>query len=1211
MAWTKDQQDVIDSRGGNLLVSAAAGSGKTAVLVERIITMLLDEEHPVDIDRLLIVTFTNAAAAEMKERISLALAGQIQLDPNNQHLIRQSAYIHRAHIMTIHSFCLGIIRDHFNQLGIDPNCRVGEEAELNLLQASVLSKVLEEQYEKKSESFLRFVESYAVGKTDKAIEEMILQLYTFSRSHERPEHWLNQAKKVYQTTDKKELLASEWMEGLMKYTTTILTELSVSLNLALAICQSDRGPSQYEKTLKSDQEVLNYLSRAVGYEDLSKRFHEIEFVRLSGRAAKDSDEAKKIRVKNIRDQIKKQVLELRKQFFSESIDDILAAMQAMSPAIEGFIDTAIKFGAAYAQEKNSKNIMDFNDLEHFALALLIDGYEEDERIPSAIAIELSNSFEEIFIDEYQDSNLIQEAILTSVSKQREGHNNIFMVGDIKQSIYKFRLARPELFIDKYTTYDRASKSNKKIELRKNFRSREVVLASVNYLFYQLMGEDLGGVAYTNDVALDPGFAFADSEYKTGGTTQLLIADLSLAQDAAATTAEDDINTDYTKIEIEAKMVAAQIKDLLTGDNPQYVWDRKLDSYRPARYQDIVILLRTMNGWGNIFEEVLLSEGIPAYCDNQKGYFQTFEVQTILSLLAVVDNVYLDIPMVAVLRSPMVGLSGEELALLKTHVKDERKQYQNFYTYLELYAEDGEQKELVDKVINFLALLEELRDAKTYMSIHDLIWLALNRTSFFHFVGAMPEGAKRQGNILMLIERGNQYETTSYKGLFHFIRYMNQLQDYDIDFGEAKVLGEGEDLVRIMSIHKSKGLEFPICFVSGLAKQFNQMDARAKVIIHPDYFIGADYIDPEKRIRKPTLIKSVLQKNIILENLGEELRILYVALTRAKERLILTGAVNDLDKMKEKAAYSFRLNDQLLNYGVRSEAKCFLEWILAGLMEPQELITVDIKQISEFVENQVIDSIKHDIEKEKLLTADYTGENKEIKEAFRRQFQWEYPYQKEIGGKGKYSVSELKQMGQEIDQAEAEPLLYQEAVPVYPKFLEKSLPVSAAARGTAMHRLLEQIDFNDPSSLDAVLASFDEEYRAVISKPGIKKFLESELGRRLKLAAKAGKVYRESQFVIGIPMKEMNLESESDELVLLQGIIDLYFEENDELILLDYKTDYVKADAETELIDKYRLQLGYYKRALEQITEKRVKEVWIWSFGLNKGLAVEAENERKI
>lgn len=1277
MAWTKDQEAVIWSRGGDLLVSAAAGSGKTAVLVERILTMICEEESGVDIDKMLIVTFTKAAAAEMKERIGMAIERTLQEDPDNEHLRKQSAYLQKAQISTIHSFCLQLIRDHFNMLGIDPEFRMIDEGEGKLLKTDVLKQVLEEFYEEGREEFHLLVEGYTNGKDDKALEEMVQTLYEFAMSNPEPEVWLQQAKERLCMKTKTELFESSYMKELLSHTKILIEELYEKNQLAIELAKRPNGPLAYEKTLELDQAYLESLMEIESYDGYQKAMAVGGFTRMSGRPAKETDEGLKATVKQLRDEVKEQLTSWKEQFFSRTPEDMLLEVFLVKKPMEALIDLVLAFKEQFAKAKETKNVMDFGDLEHYALELLVDHYEEGKAIPSTIATELAKNYVEIFIDEYQDSNFIQEAILSSISGMIRGENNRFMVGDVKQSIYRFRLARPEIFMEKYDRYQMGGKQEKKIELHKNFRSRASVLEATNYVFRQLMGRDLGGVEYDEEASLVAGKQFPKREEKKDGEEEVF-EELSYIdpKDKTELIIVESQESEYTKKELEAHAIAKKIHELMDEENPYTVYDEKLGSYRPVEYRDIVILLRTVSGWGEVLEEVLLEEGIPAHGDSQKGYFSTIEVQNMLNLLRIVDNRYQEIPLVGVLRSPMVGLKGEELAWIKAvfgsyggkelalydslvllaeeefcETKEEEKDECSLYEQIKHRKEEqlllGKTVDwcisLQETVQQFLALLEELEQGKTCMSIHDLIWLAMNRTNYFYYVGAMPQGEKRQANLLMLIEKANQYEKVSYKGLFHFIRYMNQLREYEVDFGEASVLGEHENVVRIMSIHKSKGLEFPVVFVGELNKPFNFSDLRQKLLIHADDYLGPDCIDLETRQSGPTWLKDLIQMKLKEETLGEELRVFYVAMTRAKEKLILVGTVDDYEKKYSQFSYvryqwekrggeAFRLART-----IRTKASCYLDWMLSALVIPQDFITITVIGESEFVFQEVEKKLLSEQKKEQLEQLQSKEENKEIVTFLKQQLDWQYPFEEEVEARGKYSVSELKKIGQleegedyfNLPQREQEEGLKIEGnsqsqeevfrikkleeIPeeerIRPAFMmgeEEQEEMVGAMRGTFIHKIMELLDVRtvvDSQSLNRYLDQLEErqlltkEQRRYLPIRGILSFIQSDIGKRVKVASDLGRLYKESQYMMGMPTNEVVVGSETKEMVLLQGVIDLWFEEEDGLVLIDYKTD--RVSEESELKKRYQIQLNYYKKALEQMTGKNVKEAYFYSFALKQ------------
>lgn len=1241
MAWTKEQEAVINSRGGDLLVSAAAGSGKTAVLVERILTMICDKERAVNIDQMLIVTFTKAAASEMKERIGKAIENYLQENPNDEHVRKQSAYLQKAQISTIHSFCLQLIRDHFNLLGIDPEFRMMDEGERKLLRFDIMKQVLEEFYERGEENFHLLVEGYTNGKDDKALEELVQQLYEFAMSNPEPEEWLSRAKQRFLIEEEEQLSQSSYMKELLNSTKQLLEELLEKNQLALDLARKPSGPIAYEKTLLQDREYIVSCMEQNGYEEIKQKMESGGFVRLSGRPGKETEESLKEIVKQLRNEVKEQFLVWQEQFFEKTVEEMLEEVALAKAPMEALIDLVLAFKQEFAKAKEKKNVLDFGDLEHYALELLVDHYEGEQAIPSSVAKEIGECYEEIFIDEYQDSNLIQEAILGSISGTYKGKQNRFMVGDVKQSIYRFRLARPELFMEKFDKYGNGNELEKKIELHKNFRSRFSVLESTNHVFRQIMGKDLGGVEYDKSAFLVPGRAFPIR----GDEENMAPFEQIDKEDQTELLLIQSEESDYTKKELEAYAIANRIHQLMEKENPYLVYDDKKKEYRPVEYRDIVILLRTVSGWGDVLEEVLAKEGIPAHGDSQTGYFSALEVQHMLHLLEVVDNRYQDIPMTAVLRSPLVGIHGEELAWMKAVYSDPKNRNQKLYDILSLFAEEefaeesslllgktiGWCQELQGKIQNFLDLLEDMEYGKTCLSIHDLIWFAMKRTGYFYYVASMPQGKKRQANLLMLIEKANQYEKASYKGLFHFIRYMNQLREYEVDFGEASVLGEHENVVRIMSIHKSKGLEFPVVIVGELSKPFNFMDLRQKLLIHADDYLGPDCVEVETRRSGSTWMKNLIQKKLKEETLGEELRVLYVAMTRAKEKLILIGTIDDYEKKQKQVSYiryqwEKQGGEQLrLARSIRTRATCYLDWLLSALVVPQDVIEVKVIEEQELVVHKVEKELLLEDKKEALFQLQPQEEQKEVAQFIQKQFDWVYPFSQEVEFKGKYSVSELKKEGQ-LEEGESyfnqeefespfekQESLQEEEERIRPAFMEEEKIETGARRGTFIHKVMELLDFTKVNSKEELskqveqwkqegLLAKEECYEVPFSR--ILTFFGSEIGSRLKRAAEEGRLYKESQYMMALPACEVKKEIKSREPILLQGVIDVWMEEEDGLVLLDYKTD--RISKEEELRNRYYVQMRFYKKALEQMTGKRVKETYFYSFALSQFVNGEIE-----
>ena len=1256
VSWTTEQQQVIDLRNRNILVSAAAGSGKTAVLVERIVKIITDKNHPVDIDHLLIVTFTNAAAAEMRERIGNAIEKALDEQPGNEHLLRQLTLIHNAQITTIDSFCLYVVRNHFHEIDLEPNFRIGDEGELKLLREDVLGRVLEQNYEEPSEAFSDFVEGYASGRTDAALNEMILQLYEFSRSYPWPEKWLDSFVGIYRIENREELDRAEWLAPLTENICFVLKDCEQLLKQALAITQQDDGPDMYEKAVQSDLEKYESLSKLTSFCELYGALSDIKYDRLASSRGFEGDPDKLELVKSLREQAKDVVKKICKQYFFCSPEMMIEQLERTEPMLEEVVRLTKQFADEFAAAKRRKNLVDFHDVEHFALQILVD--EETEKAKKT-AEEFRDTFEEIMIDEYQDSNEVQETLLRSISREERGENNIFMVGDVKQSIYRFRLARPELFMKKYDSYSLEESTTQRIDLHKNFRSREEVLTCTNDIFYKIMVRSLGNVEYDAEAALYPGASYPVS---ADFTPEILLAD-----------SNDELLEDTElsdKKTLEAKIVAEEIRHLM---KTQPVTDKATGELRAARYSDIVILLRSLSGWADSLVEVLNGNGIPAHTVSSTGYFSTVEVQTVLSMLRLLDNPRQDIPMAAVLRSPMAGLTDEELAVLR--LEDGSVPFHEAVLELAegLYEEDG-QKEISDseadqkqgrnadgkkeddiettahrKLLKFYKKYRQLRQLVPDTPIHELIEIILRETGYGHYVAAMPAGSRRTANLNMLLEKAAAYEKTSYKGLFHFVRYIDELQKYDVDFGEADMVGENEDVVRIMSIHKSKGLEFPIVIVSGMGKNFNKQDTRSKMVLHPELGIGLDYMDGKKRIKSPTIAKKAIAKQIELENLGEELRVLYVALTRAKEKLILTGTLKDapekLEFFRQQANLS-KAADRPLSYLTREGASGYLDWILPAVLSYGDKYPVRIVEAAELV----LDEVENQLEQNEDLTErieEIEAADTQLVGQLKQRFSQRYPYQVDVLRKNKYSVSELKHRAMrerfEAEQEETVPAFLEEPVtPTIPLFIQREESVEqetanrGALRGTAVHRVMECYDFASEKSVQEQMEAMEKEekitadMRALVKEQIVADFVSSETGRRMALAQCGGALYREKPFVMGFTEEELenygfgvgsntdsceNIYEKTDsdqekeeqkkvrheeDLTLIQGIIDVFWIEKDGIVLLDYKTDRVQQAK--ELIDRYATQLKLYADALERVFAARklkVKEILIYSFFLEQ------------
>ncbi|MDK2809257.1 MAG: ATP-dependent helicase/nuclease subunit [Clostridiales bacterium] len=1178
MNWTKEQEQVIYLRNRNILVSAAAGSGKTAVLVERIIQIITDSKHPVDIDRLLIVTFTSAAAGEMRERIANAIEARLAKQPDDLHLQRQMTLIHSAQITTIHSFCLSIIRNYFNEIDLDPGFRIGDDAELRLMKTDVLARVLEEKYSEGDPDFLQFVESYATGKSDAMLEDMVLRLYEFSMSYPWPLTWLEEIDEVFLVDSLEELEDSKWMGRLLTYLQEVLHSIEKEITYALTICTGGNGPYMYEAALLDDQDFVKELVASSSYKDLEKAFFGREFMRLSSKKDETVDPALREEVKLIRDQYKSALSDLKSQFFFQTANESLLDMQRVRPIIHTLLTLTKDFMDAYAKKKEEKNVLDFHDMEHFALRILTkDGK------PTSVAKELQAYYEEILVDEYQDSNLVQETLIESISKESQGGKNRFMVGDVKQSIYKFRLARPELFIEKYNAYTAEDSLEQRIDLHMNFRSRKEVLDSINAVFYRIMHASLGKIEYDSDAALNPGAAFPETDKRAGGKSEIILLD-----------ANEALSDSFREREKEAHAIVTRIEQI--KEEGFQIYDK--GAYREASYGDMVILLRSMSGWAETFTEVFSSRGIPAYADTQTGYFSAIDVQVILNYLLIIDNPLQDIPFTSVLHSYIGGFQDEELGRIRANHL-EGTMYESLCSYKEGDA-------LSEKIDSFLEQLNRLRDLSFYTSVYDLIQDIYHTTGYYDYVTLLPAGNVRKGNLDMLLAKALDFEATSYQGLFHFNRYIEKLHQFDIDYGEASTGGD-RHAVRIMSIHKSKGLEFPIVFVAAMGKQFNQQDARSRLILHSEFGVGPDYIDFENRMKNPTLIKKVIQKEVTLENLAEELRVLYVAMTRAKEKLILIGQIKDVPKHLE--SWSRKKN---LTYLDLTKAANYFDWVMPCALEMEELFLIKEVSMLEIMGAEFERQITKQEKREYLLKWEEASPfEKSDRQQIYNQLNHKYSYQDEFLLPSKISVSELKKRAYEEEQEAVEELFSKEQKEAYlPAFKRKEETMAGAALGTVYHKAMQHLRLGEISDKESLLAELkrllsknylkSDEF-GVLDQTKLQAFVSSKLCGRMGCAQNRGELFREQPFVLGIPANRIYPEIISEELIIVQGIVDAYFEEEGELVLVDYKTDRVRSSS--ELVARYRTQMDYYQEALSQITGKRVKERIIYSFYLSKAITI--------
>ena len=1226
--WTEEQLKAIETRRCNLLIAAAAGSGKTAVLVERIIRIITNEENPVDIDRLLVVTFTSAAASEMRERIASAITKALEKSPNSKNLQKQLTLLSRANITTMHSFCLDVIKNNFHIIDLDPAFRILDETEGMLLRSEVLEELFEDKYENDDKEFLDLVEAYSDSKSDDKLKDIVLDLYKFSMSGPWPQRWLRDKSEEFNINTIEELDKSSWMKVFIENLVIELQGLIIMEENSLELCEETSGLEPYIDTFRDDITMLRmiYEHLGAGVEEIYNRLSSASFSKLKTvRKANVSDENTQSRVKAIRDDVKKKINKLRDEIFSMTPDEMLHSVKASYTYMKALSSLVIEFQDRFSNAKKEKGALDFNDLEHLCLKILTS---ED----SGVADNFKEYFDEVLVDEYQDSNAVQEAIIDLVSRKYSNDPNVFMVGDVKQSIYRFRQAKPELFLEKYNTYSKKQGKNIKIQLYKNFRSRDEVIKGVNYIFKEIMSRVVGELEYTDEEALNLGASYSkteDDNYVVGGKIELNILDKSTEVEEEVLIEEEDLGT----INLEARIVANRIKELLSNKDGKVfkVLDKGTGEYRPVTYKDIVILLRATKNWSEVFLDELGAEGIPVYADTGSGYFESIEIRTIMSLLKVIDNPMQDIPLIALLRSPIMSFSAEDLTNIRLVDKD-KYFYENI---ISISKEEFDcEKELIEKCNIFLERLSVWRKKSIYTPIDEFIWYLYTDTAYYGYVGAMPNGVLRQANLRILFQRAKQYEQTSFKGLFNFINFINKLRKSSGDMGSAKVLGENEDVVRIMSIHKSKGLEFPVVFVCGSGKQFNLMDLNNNILYHEELGFGPELVDLDKRVSYPTLPKEAIKQRIRLETLSEEVRILYVAFTRAKEKLIITGAVNGLEKWITKCCNAAALDKDIILPSEVLKGKSYLDWIGMAICKHKdgeilrELVGSNDIRIKDDLStwsvktwtksDLVVDKKDSDVdeinEDNLLINSDCSSVDKEIE----RRLDFRYKFRESTLIKSNFSVSELKKKNfEQVPVIDTENLFKEDICNIKPKFLQEERGLTAAEKGTAIHFVMQKIDLSRVNTIEEIkiqLKDFvdmellsKEEYK-VINPYKVKKFFISKLGERMLSAYNRGDiVYRELPFYTEIDVHRINpdlpKEVEGDK-VRLQGVIDSFFYEDNEVILLDYKTDYVEQSNEEELINKYRIQIQYYKEALEKITKTKIKECYLYSFYLEKEILVE-------
>ncbi|EAF0291931.1 helicase-exonuclease AddAB subunit AddA [Listeria monocytogenes] len=1206
--WTDDQWKAIQAKGNNVLVAAAAGSGKTAVLVTRIIEKLIDESANLNVDELLIVTFTNASAAEMKFRIGKGLEEALGQNPDSAHLKRQVALLNYASISTLHSFCLEIIRKYYFEADIDPSFRLIEPIESSMIRDEVLEGLLEQEYGiENNEAFFHLVESFTGDRSDAELHSLISKLYDFSRANPDPNAWLEAMVNFYNTEEITSITELPYFPIIKEDIELRVNQAKNYLLNAIDYANENNGPAPYLATLENDLVQIQALSELnwSSWTHLKTSIENIDFKRIPTLKNKsDYDEVYVEEAKKFRDAAKKEMKNIATDWFSREEVNYLSDLEKMKPDIQTLSELVKKFAANFFEEKQQRGVLDFNDLEHLALKILLNGDKASE-----VAQNYQKQFKEVLIDEYQDTNMVQETILRLVTNPSEAQGNLFMVGDVKQSIYRFRLAEPTLFMTKYQTFQQDGSGNGiRIDLSQNFRSRKEVLDATNFIFRQLMDKHIAEIDYDTAAELTLGANFPETNAMA---TELLLIDMKTED----TETEDELSPqELQKNQVESRAIAMKIREMI--DNKFPIYDKKLKQNRPVQYRDIVILSRAMTSAPDM-EEAMKVQDIPFYANNNSGYFETTEVATMIALMKVVDNPYQDIPLAAVLRSPIIGLNEEELGQIRMAKK---KGY--FYDALLAYK-DITVSETADKISDFVQQLNNWRELSIRENLTSLIWQIYQETNFYEFVGGLPGGKQRQANLRALYDRANQYEKTSFRGLFRFVRFVERLEIRGDDLGTAKTLGEKEDVVRMMTIHASKGLEFPVVIVSGLSRKFNMRDIYSKTLLDKDYGFASSYRDVEKMIVYPTIMQQAIKQKKSREMIAEEMRVLYVALTRAEEKLILVATVPDFEKTSKNWLQVAK--ETILPAATRAKAKCYLDWIgNATIRHPafkellceemiQTLATemklqIEIKTKEMFLTNE-LERAESDNWLENIKEHQPVPIQSPYKDEIQRYMEYEYQNEAATEIRAKQSVTELKRQFSLQDSWSDTTLLkeFQKVSLDRPKFLQKN-KLSATEIGTAMHTLMQAVSLDykpKKEDLEQLLRTMrekdiltDAQIKAINIKQ-ILDFFESPLGETM--LQKKDLVKREVPFSYLLPVSELYENIDIDERVLIQGVVDSMIEEEETITLIDYKTDKIEGRyanwnaAEKVMKERYHIQIKLYAEAIQAISGKKVAAAYLYFF----------------
>ena len=1267
--WTPEQESAImspkDSNLGaqTLLVAAAAGSGKTAVLVERIITRLKDMENPLSVQELMVVTFTKAAAAEMSARIGVALAKAMESTDDKAlqaRLERQLNLLPSAHISTLHSFCQWVIRSYFYKLDIPPTARIGNEAEMALLKQEVLENLLKEAYEHNTYGIFDLSDFFSDDKSDAGLQDKVLSLYEFAMSQSNPDGWMRHAVEPYKAAQEQDLRDTLWGRAMWDNQQAEIDRITDRIEQMEPLLESPVGPKKWDKVYQEQLAALAQLKGAQTWSDMVDvcrnldTFTKASFTSLGKALEKgEVDGALADEFKSLGSQNKDSLKGMKNGLFHIDESVLQQQFKDQYPLIHNLVELTIAFHKAYDEAKKEQGIMDFSDLEHLCLALLVEPGTEDDPKPSEVALELQDTFKEIMVDEYQDTNGVQETIINLISRV----DNRFYVGDVKQAIYSFRMADSSLFMNKYNTYGLMNDAvERRIDLAKNFRSHENILTTTNFIFYQIMTQEAAELDYGEKESLIPGRIVenAPSDW-VGGAVELHLLDTSDTNRSDETDGDSETAGDEPENnERELDFIIQKIKELHASKKQVQNAD---GSFRQIQWRDFAVLRRSLAGWGTRAVAAMRQAGIPAVVNERDGYFEAQEIQLLLSLLQIIDNPEQDLPMAAVLHSGLVGLDANELGALRL-TRDG-----SLWSVMPLYAEQAQD----ERLLQFIAHIERWRTLSRRHGVADLLWDIYETLDYVNYVGAMPNGLVRRANVMALYERAKGFESSGFRGLFRFLRFVESLRDSNQDMAVANVVTEADDVVRLMTIHKSKGLEFPVVFLSGVQKKFNTMDFNSPLLVDKNGGIGLKGYYPDIRVSYPSMpwlycksIKSDAMK-------AEEQRILYVALTRARDKLFLTGYINkEIKKEKGVGAHikhAALTQTQALGADLIKSGNSYLHWLLIAfarhldggaplrnvielegetnfdLLDRQCQVKVEIHDGSLYGDLDY----KADVDETTINTVRVLGKvnDVELPEEIVQRFAFTYPNLVAAKTTAKISVSELKRRFAERDaEAVSATDVSMQQKPVIScditedttgenAILDTSIPtiseteladsvfgrkpmaiadaeeiVTGAQWGTLMHEAMQWLPVKKytPKSMTDMLDSlqaegkFSDEERSLLSDRSLYGFFNSDLGQRL-IASK--RVERELPFSMLFDGNRVYPDVENGERLFLQGIIDTVFVEDDQWVLVDYKTDRVKSG--DELIRRYKIQMDLYKEALERLTNMPVKASYIYSFRLHEAV----------